>query len=164
MTTIFQTQYDVNFEQQKVFVQRTFDAPLELVWRAWTEKEILDEWWAPRPWKAKTKFMNFEVGGKRVYAMVSPEGQEFWSVQKFISISPKSNFKMLNAFSDANENMDLPGSNWDLNFMEENDSTKVSIEIYNESLERMNKMIEMGFQGGFAMGHNNLDEILKTLK
>ncbi len=164
MTTIFQTQYDVNFEQQKVFVQRSFNAPIDLVWRAWTEKEILDEWWAPRPWKAKTKFMNFEVGGKRVYAMVSPEGQEFWSVQKFISIAPKSNFKMLNAFSDANENMDLPGSNWDLNFMEENNSTKVSIEIYNESLERMNKMIEMGFQGGFAMGHNNLDEVLKTLK
>ncbi len=164
MTTIFQTHYDINFEQQKVFVQRTFNAPLDLVWRAWTEQEILDEWWAPKPWKAKTKTMDFKAGGKRFYAMVSPEGQEFWSIEKYISVNPKSNFKMSNAFADKDENPELPGSDWDLNFSEENNSTKVSIEIYNQSLERMKRMIEMGFEGGFAMGHNQLDEVLKTLK
>ncbi len=164
MTTIFQTHYEVDLDNKKVFVQRTFNAPLDLVWSAWTEKEMLDEWWAPRPWKAKTKFMNFEVGGKRVYAMVSPEGQEHWSVQRFTAISAKSNFKMLNAFADENENLQLPGSDWDLNFKEENGMTKVTVEIYNESLERLQMMLEMGFQGGFAMAHNNLDEVLETMK
>jgi uncharacterized protein YndB with AHSA1/START domain len=107
--------------------------------------------------------MNFEVGGRRFYAMVSPDGLEMWSIQKYTSISPKTNFKMLNAFADAEENPQLPGSEWDLNFSEQNGKTKVSISIYNESLERMEKMIEMGFKEGFTMTLNSLDELFATL-
>lgn len=141
-------------------INREFDAPLSLVWDAFTKQEILDQWWAPKPWSSKTKFMNFEVGGRRFYAMVSPEGQERWSVQKYSSISPKTNFKFLNAFADENENPELPGSEWDLSFSEQNGITKVSVTIYNESLERMEKMIEMGFKEGFAMTLKNLEELL----
>ena len=79
-----------------VSVIREFDADLSLVWDAYTKQEILDQWWAPKPWASKTKIMNFEVGGRRFYAMVSPEGEEHWSVQKFTSISPKTNFKIHN--------------------------------------------------------------------
>ena len=128
-----------------------------------TKKEILDQWWAPKPWASKTKFMNFEVGGRRFYAMVSPEGDERWSIQKYTSISPKTNFKMLNAFADKDENPELPGSEWDLNFTEQNGTTKVSIAIYNESLARMEKMIEMGFKEGFTASMTNLENVLATL-
>src|SRR6185436_19787296 len=130
------------------------------------------QWWAPQPWMSKTKFMDFKVGGRRFYAMVSPEGQEHWSIQKYTSITPKTNFKYLNAFADENENPELPGSDWDLHFSEQNARpddpvgrgiTKVSITIYNESLERMEKMIEMGFQGGFTMTLNYLEDLLASL-
>ncbi|MBK7939911.1 MAG: SRPBCC domain-containing protein, partial [Lewinellaceae bacterium] len=114
-------------------------------------------------WSSKTKYMNFEPGGRRFYAMVSPEGQEHWAIQQYTSISPKTNFKFLNAFADENENPALPGSEWDLSFSEENGTTKVSITIYNESLERMEKMIEMGFNEGFTMTLNNLESLLTTL-
>ena len=107
--------------------------------------------------------MNFEPGGRRFYAMVSPEGKERWSVQKYTSINPKTNFKFLNAFADENENPELPGSEWDLNFSEENGKTKVSVTIYNESLERMEKMIEMGFKEGFMMTLKSLEGLLATL-
>ncbi len=107
--------------------------------------------------------MNFEVGGRRFYAMVSPEGQERWSIQKYTSISPKTNFKFLSAFADKDENPELPGSDWDLNFSEQDGTTKVSVVIYNESLERMEKQIEMGFKEGFTMTLNYLDELLATL-
>ena len=155
-----QFDFTVDKSTKTVLVNRQFAASLALVWDAFTKPEILDQWWAPKPWISKTKLMDFEVGGRRFYAMVSPEGQEHWSVQKFTSISPKTNFKMLNAFSDANENPELPGSEWDLNFSEQNGITTVSISIFNESLERMEKQIEMGFQGGFTMGLNQLDELL----
>src|ERR1700712_1278667 len=160
--------FTVDKTTKTVFVNREFAASLSLVWDAFTKQEILDQWWAPKPWASKTKFMNFEVGGRRFYAMVGPEGQEHWSIQKFTSISPKTNFKMLNAFSDKDENPDLPGSDWDFNFSEQNgpDSnpvTKVSITIKNESLARLEKMIEMGFQGGFTMGLQQLDELLLSL-
>ena len=159
-----QFDFTVDKAKQTVFITREFDASLSLVWDAYTKQEILDQWWAPKPWASKTKFMNFEVGGRRFYAMVSPEGQERWSVQKYTSISPKTNFKMSNAFADKDENPELPGSDWDYNFSEQNGRTKVSITIYNESLARMEKMIEMGFQGGFSMGLQQLDELLLTLK
>jgi uncharacterized protein YndB with AHSA1/START domain len=164
MKTSLLFDFTVDKSTKTVFVNREFDAGLSLVWDAFTKQEILDQWWAPKPWASKTKFMNFEVGGRRFYAMVSPEGQEHWSIQKFTSISPITNFKMSNAFADKDENPELPGSDWDLNFSEQNGTTKVSITIKNESLARLEKMIEMGFQGGFTMGLQQLDELLLTLK
>ena len=107
--------------------------------------------------------MDFKVGGRRFYAMVSPEGQERWAIQKYTSISPKTNFKLFNAFADKDENPELPGSDWDYTFSEQDGKTIVHIAIYNESLARMEKMIEMGFTEGFKMSMNNLENILKTL-
>ena len=146
-----------------VVINREFDADLSLVWDAFTKAEILDQWVAPKPWTSKTKYMNFEVGERRFYAMVSPEGQERWSIQEYTSITPKTNFKMFNAFADKDENAELPGSEWDYNFSEQNGRTKVSITIYNESLARLEKMIEMGFKEGFGMSMKNLEELLATL-
>ena len=155
--------FTVDKAAQTVNINREFDAPLSLVWDAFTKREILDQWWAPKPYSSKTKFMNFEVGGRRFYAMVSPEGQERWAIQQYTSISPKTNFKFFNAFADQDENPEIPGSNWSFNFSEQNGSTIVSISIYNESLARMEKMIEMGFKEGYAMQMKNLDELLATL-
>lgn len=155
--------FTVDKTKKTVIMTREFAADISLVWDAYTKQEILDQWWAPKPWTSKTKFMNFEVGGRRFYAMVSPEGQERWSIQQYTSISPKTNFKMYNAFADKDENPDLPGSNWDFNFSEKDGKTKVSITIYNESLARLEKMIEMGFKEGSAMTMQNLEELLATL-
>jgi uncharacterized protein YndB with AHSA1/START domain len=155
--------FTVNKETKTVFITREFDASLSLVWDAFTKPEILDQWVAPKPYVSKTKFMDFKVGGRRFYAMVSPEGHESWAIQKYTSISPKTNFKMFNAFADKDENPQLPGSDWDYTFSEENGKTKVSITIYNESLARMEKMIEMGFTQGMSATLKNLDELLATL-
>jgi uncharacterized protein YndB with AHSA1/START domain len=108
--------------------------------------------------------MEFREGGRRFYAMVSPEGAERWSVQKYTSITPKTNFKFFNAFADADENLQLPGSDWDLNFSEQDGTTKVSISIYNESLERLERMVEMGFVEGTKMQLKNLEELLVRLQ
>ena len=155
--------FTVDKATKTVSITREFDAELSLVWDAFTKKEILDQWWAPKPYASKTKVLDFKVGGRRFYAMVSPEGQERWIIQKYTSISPKTNFKFFNAFADENENPELPGSEWDHTFSEQNGTTKVSVTIYNESLERMEKQIEMGFKEGFTMTLNYLDELLATL-
>ena len=154
--------FKVDKGTKTVFIHREFDANLSLVWDAYTKQEILDQWWAPKPWVSKTKYMNFEVGGRRFFAMVNPEGQEHWTIHKYITISPKTNFKTYNAFADKDENPELPGSNWDFTFSEQNGKTKVSITIYNESLARMEQMIEMGFKEGFTMAMQNLEKLLTT--
>ena len=155
--------FTVDKPAKTVYINREFATELPLVWDAFTKAELLDQWMAPKPWSARTKHMNFEVGGRRFYAMVSPEGLERWAVQEFTSITPKTNFKMYNTFSDENENRELPGSDWDYTFSENNGITKVSISIFNESLERLEKMIEMGFVQGFKMSVENLEELLEKL-
>jgi uncharacterized protein YndB with AHSA1/START domain len=156
--------FTVDKSTNSVSITREFDAELPLVWDAFTKPEILDQWWAPKPFESKTKVMEFKVGGRRFYAMVSPEGQAMWQLQQYTSITPKTNFKFLSVFADKNENPHLPGSNWDLNFNEENNITKVSISIYNESLERMEKMINLGFKEGFTTTLNELETLLQKLK
>lgn len=151
--------FTVDKAAKTIYITREFDAGLSLVWDAFTRQEILDQWTAPAPFLSKTKYMNFEVGGKRFYAMVSPDGVERWSIQEYISITPKTNFKMYNAFADKDENPQLPGSEWDYNFSEQNGITKVSITIYNESLERMENLLEP-FKLGFTATLKNLEELL----
>jgi uncharacterized protein YndB with AHSA1/START domain len=156
-------EFSVNKATKTVLVIREFAAELALVWDAFTKPEILDQWWAPKPWTSKTKYMDFKVGGRRFYAMVSPAGEERWSIQQYTSISPKTNFKFLNAFADKDENPELPGSDWDLNFSYKEGTTTVRVSIYNESLARMEKMIEMGFSEGFKMTLNSLEDLLTQL-
>lgn len=143
-----------------VSITAEFEAERDLVWDAYTKPELLDQWWAPKPFTSRTTVMDFKVGGRRFYAMVSPEGDERWSVQQYRSITPKTNFKFFNAFADKDENPELPGSDWDLNFSEQDGTTTVSISIYNESLERLERMIEMGFKEGVTAQLQNLEELL----
>ncbi len=163
--------FKVDKSTSSVFVVKAFDTELSLVWDAFTKQEILDQWWAPKPLVSKTKVMNFEVGGRRFYSMVWPEGQEYWGVEKFTLINPKKQYKMLASFTDKHENInaELPTSKWELNFSEQirpdgSRVTKVSISIHFESLEGLEKMIEMGFKEGFTMTVNELTNLLTTLK
>lgn len=156
-------EFIVNKEKKTVLITEEFDAERDLVWDAYTKPELLDQWWAPKPFSSRTKVMDFEVGGRRFYAMVSPEGVERWILQKYTSITPKTNFKLFNTFADAEENMELPGSDWDLSFSEQGGKTKVSVSIYNESLERLERMIEFGFVEGTEAQLKNLEELLKKM-
>ncbi|HEY6436913.1 MAG TPA: SRPBCC domain-containing protein [Ignavibacteriaceae bacterium] len=155
--------FTIDKTKSTVFVDKEFDAELSLVWDAFTKQEILDQWWAPKPLISKTKYMDFRVGGRRFYAMVSPDGAEIgWQIFDYTSITPKSNFKCLSVFADKDETPQLPAANWDLTFSEQNGITKVSISISFESLEEMEKVMEMGFKEGFTMTLNELTNVLKT--
>ena len=153
--------FTVDKTAKKVFITRDFNAPLSLVWKAFTNAELLDQWVAPAPFTAKTKEMNFEEGGKRFYAMISPEGVERRALQQYIKINPTTSFSMFNVFTDAEANPEPAGSYWDYTFKEQNNGTQVQIEIYNESFERMESLLE-GFKIGFTMTLTNLDDVLNS--
>lgn len=158
MNTTSLFDFTVDKSTKIVLITMEFDADLDLVWDAFTKPEILDQWYAPRPFVSKTKHMDFKVGGRRFYAMVGPDGQEGWALQKYTSITPKTNFKFFNTFADKDENPQLPGSDWDLTFSESEGTTKVTISIYNESLERLESLLE-----GFKLGMKSTLESLRTL-
>lgn len=166
--------FTVDKSTNSVLITREFDAELSLVWDAFAKPEILDQWWAPKPLVSKTKVMNFEAGGRRFYAMVWPDGQEYWGVKKYTLINPKTKIKWLSSFTDKDENInaELPTSEWELNFSEQNARPddpagrriiKVSIIIKNKTLADIEKIIQMGFREGFTMTLNELENLLSTL-
>lgn len=158
--------FTVDKATNTVLVIREFAAEHPLVWDAFTKQAILDQWWAPLPWKSKTKNMTFEVGGRRFYAMVSPEGEEHWAIQDFTSISPKDNFQFKDAFADKEENINeqMPSAKWNLDFAENTGITTVKISIKHEKLADLEMHIQMGFKEGFTMTLNELDNLLSSLK
>jgi len=162
MKTDLQMNFSVDKENKTVNVKREFNASLSHVWSAWTEAEILDKWWAPAPFKSKTTIMDFKEGGRRLYAMVGPDGVERWSFFEYSSISPKTNFKHSATFSDAagNPNSEFGSSYWDITFSEKGDVTIVDINIKRDSFEELQKIIEMGFKEGFTSALESLDKIL----
>ncbi|MFH6997302.1 SRPBCC domain-containing protein [Flavobacterium sp. FlaQc-57] len=158
--------FTVDKENKTVNIKREFNAPLSDVWSAWTEAEILDQWWAPAPFRSQTKSMEFKEGGRRLYAMVGLEGEERWSTFDYTSISPKTNFKYSATFCDpeGNPNSIFASSYWDVSFSEQDNSTFVDIAIKRDSLAELEKLIEMGFKEGITVTMASLDKIFEARK
>jgi len=155
--------FSVDKENRKIKVEREFAAPLANVWSAWTESDILDQWWAPKPWKAKTKSMDFREGGYWLYAMIGPEGEEHWARADYKSITPLKSYSILDAFcdEDGNINTGQPRSIWINQFTETSNNTLVSIEVQFDKLSDLETILEMGFKEGFTAGLENLDELFQ---
>lgn len=156
--------FNVDKSTNTVIVQREFAADLDSVWDAFTVQDILDQWWAPKPWTSVTRYMDFKPGGRRLYAMRGPNGEEHWSIQNFTAITPKSSFAFFDAFSDEHENVntELPSSDWNLQFMEEDGVTSVRITIKHKTLADLEQIIAMGFKEGFTMTLDYLDSMLQS--
>ena len=91
-------------ETERMVITRVFDAPREVVWKAWTEPKYVMEWWGPKGFTAPSCKMDFRVGGKFLYCMRTPDGQDFWTGGEYheIVLHEKIVFSMY--FSDAEGN------------------------------------------------------------
>lgn len=147
---------------RKLHITRSFNAPITAVWRAWTESELLDQWWAPRPWKAETKSFSFVNGKSWLYAMVGPDGTKVWNNVQYNAIHPTTYFETTSIFCDENGNKtpDFPTLHWKIKFDTVAVGTKLEIEISFDEEADMLKIIQMGFEAGFTMGLKNLEELL----
>lgn len=155
--------FTVDKENKKIKVKREFASSITKVWSAWTERNLLDQWWAPKPWQTETKTMDFKEGGHWLYAMVGPDGSKHWCRADYKSIDTLKSFSGLDAFCDENGNVNetFPRSLWLNEFIDSSNSTIVNIEITYNELSDLEKIIELGFKEGFTMALKNLDELLK---
>ena len=162
MTQTNDLKIEKDLENKRIKVTRYFNAVPELVWRAWTESELLDKWWAPKPWKAETKKMDFTNGGQWLYAMVGPDGSKHWSRVDIKNINPGKSFETVASFCDENgePNKDMPTLYWSVQFLPERNGTLVIAEISFTKQIDFETIIQMGFEGGFTMGLNNLEELI----
>jgi uncharacterized protein YndB with AHSA1/START domain len=161
-----ETIYSKDVANKRLTVERSFDAPVALVWKAWTQSDLLDKWWAPKPWKANTTSMDFRSGGQWLYYMQGPDGSKHYCRVDFDNVVPNKSFATANGFCDekGNINTEMPVMRWRCNFNAVDDATTVVVEITFDSTADLEKIIEMGFKEGFAMGHTNLDELLAALQ
>ena len=91
-------------EIERMVVTRIFDAPRELVWKAWTDPKYVMQWWGPKGFTSPACKIDFRVGGKFLYCMRTPDGQEGWNAGVFheIVLHEKIVFSMY--FSDPQGN------------------------------------------------------------
>jgi uncharacterized protein YndB with AHSA1/START domain len=157
--------FSVNRENKRIKVKRQFAAERSLVWKAYTNSDILDQWWAPKPWKARTKAMDFREGGRWEYAMVGPAGEEHWCRVDYHHIQPEEKFTAVDCFTDpeGNPNKELPMAKWEVMFTGKQDLTLVEIDLSFDDLSQLDAIIKMGFREGFAMAMVNLDALLPAL-
>jgi len=140
-----ETIYTKDLASKKLKVEREFDAPVEKVWKAWTDQAILDEWWGPKPWKAVTQNMDFREGGKWLYYMEGPDGTKQYCRLDYKSITSNKQYTALDAFCDENGNIntDFPRMTWVCNFSKAGDGTKVEVLITFDSEADLEKIIEI---------------------
>ncbi|TKC05541.1 SRPBCC domain-containing protein [Pedobacter polaris] len=156
----------VNKEDKTILIKREFAAELALVWEAWTTPKFLEQWIAPKPWRAETKTMDFKEGGFWHYAMISPQGEKHWSRYDYQKIEFQKSITELRGFSNENGivNPDFPRTLCTNIFNETNGNTFVTVTAQYGSLEVLEYMVTNGFKEGMSSALANLDELLLNLK
>lgn len=152
-----------NLSEQTITVSKLFNAPLQRVWDAYTNAEKLDQWWAPLPYKNETKTMDFREGGKWHYSMISPEGEKHWCLAFYDVINSLQNFEVRDSFcnEEGEPNNSVPSMKWNNNFKSETDvTTLLTVTIKFATVQDLETIVSMGFEVGFTMGLNQLEELL----
>ncbi len=161
--TANKTEIRKDIEARSILVAHEFSAPLADVWRAYTEPELLDQWWGPAPWRAETKKMDFRPGGYWLYAMVSPENQRHWARMSYIAISRHRSFTVEDAFcaEDGTVNLELPISQGQMTFAATGSGTRVEFKLVYPTEEALRTIVEMGFAEGITACLTQLAALLK---
>lgn len=166
MATDSKTLVVKDLEEKTILVSRVFSAPLEKVWRAYTESDLLVQWWAPQPWRAETKSMNFAVGGYWLYVMVGPQNEKHWGRMDYTAIRPHENFAIRDSFCDeeGNINPSLPVSTGTITFSNTADGTLVEFKMFYSNEKEIETMIEMGFEQGITTCLEQLERLFQENK
>jgi uncharacterized protein YndB with AHSA1/START domain len=146
-------------------INREFDAKRQLVWDCHTKSALLDRWFAPVPLTTRTSHMDFRPGGYWHYAMITPDGQEYWNRLDYETIDPIDGYTAKDGFCDATGtvNRDMPRSNWSVSFTDASDRTLVTTVVSYASPDDLQKVIDMGMKEGMESTLGRLDELLPLL-
>ena len=155
----------VDKEKNTLTIKREFAAKRQLVWDCYTKRELLDRWFAPKRLTTKTKFMDFSEGGHWHYAMVEPNGQEYWGRMDYQTIQAIDNYTSLDGFCDETGalNPALPRSKWNVTFSDVATHTLVETVVSYASAEALQQVMQMGMKEGLTSTLERLDELLSSL-
>ncbi len=156
-------------EGKTLTLERTFNAPRQKVWDAFTKSEIFVKWWGPRGWQTEVKEFNFSEGGVNHYGMKCGDkaqgdwyGKYSWGKMLYSNIKPIDSYDYTDYFSDENGvvNNELPSSNTKMQFLEEEDGTKIISVTEFADEKALQTVIDMGMIAGVSETWDRLDEIV----
>lgn len=156
------TRYTVVPENNQLIAERSFTAPKSKVWECYTNADLLDQWWAPLPYKAVTKSFDFSEGGHWHYVMQGPEGDVHHCINNYKTINPEESFTAFDGFAneDWSINNDLPGSDWEVTFTQNGDTTEMKMVLTCANKASLDTLIEMGMKEGYNQGLDQLEALL----
>ena len=96
---------------KELTITRIIDAPVDIVWKAWTDSEYFKRWWGPKGFTAPDNKMDLRVGGKYLSSMLSPDGQKFWNTGVFREIVRHKRLVVTDSFADEKGNV-VPASHY----------------------------------------------------
>jgi uncharacterized protein YndB with AHSA1/START domain len=100
---------DQTLSEDRVVIERTFDAPVNLIWQLWTQPEHFKNWYGPEGFTIPVAEMDVRVGGKRLVCMKSPDGNmTMWTVGEFTEIIPNERLVYTESMSDEQGNIQPP--------------------------------------------------------
>lgn len=145
---------------RELVVSRVFDAPRELVFKAWTEPEAIMRWWGPRTWPTKVCTIDLRPGGIWHYCMVGPEGEEAWGRGEYTEIDPPGRLVYIDAFANKEGEATSEGIVTTLVFEEQAGKTLLTSRAVFESAQHRDSVMAMGMEPGLIETLDRLDEYL----
>ncbi|MEM6813048.1 MAG: SRPBCC domain-containing protein [Bacteroidota bacterium] len=139
-------------------LERTFNAPIDLVWEAWTQPEHVAKWWAPHGMDLEVIEHDFSVGGKWKYAMPMPDGNQFISEGVYSEIVPQKKIVTTADFKPMTEGVELH-----IQFEKDGNQTKFTFSVIHKTEEYCKQQEEMGFYNGWGSAFERLDKMLNDL-
>jgi len=139
-------------------LKRTFDAPLKLVWEAWTQPEHIALWWGPKGMDIEVIEHDFRVGGKWEYVMPMPNGNKFTSEGIYSAI-----VELEKIFSSANFKPMTEGVEIQAFFEENGDKTNFTFNCVHPTEEYCKQQEEMGFYNGWGSAFDRLENYVNSL-
>lgn len=149
-------------EEASIFVMKIFPYRVPEIWKYFSEALLLEQWWAPKPWKAETLTFDFREYGQWWYAMVGPDETRHFARNDFKEIISHRSISYLDYFTDEKGEVlqDFPAAQWLIGFTGVEEGTKVTVNIHLPSQEAVHQMLEMGFEEGFKQGLNQLEDLM----
>ena len=162
MKNNFVAEFSVEATTNSLLIAREFGASLPEVWDAWTKADILDQWWAPKPFKTKTKSQVFGPNGHWHYEMQGPNGESHWGFMNYKEINLHLNYTATDFFCDENavRNEQFPSTDWKVTFTSLGNTTQVNIVSVYASAEAIEQILAMGMKEGMTQALQQLDELL----
>lgn len=146
--------------QRELVLTRLIDAPPELVYQAWTDPQIIKEWFTPRPWTVASVTTDVRVGGSSNVVMRGPEGQEFPNRGVYLEVVPGKRLVFTDAYVSAWEPAEKPFMTVILTFDNENGKTRYTARVRHWTDADCQQHVQMGFHEGWGKATDQLQALL----